>query len=814
MAGKGIIRTLSLKITANAAKFKKELAAARTPLERFKIGLKGIGGMIKSAFAVSAIVAAVTAVGQFAVSIAKATNKVKKLTGLTGKELYKVTGQIKAISKTYKKEFDEVLISANAFAKQMNISQAEALEHIRNGFAQGADASGEFLNMLKEYPVFFKEAGLSATQAINAMSHSVKSGVFSDKGPDAIKEATLSIREMTKASSEALAGIGIDGDELKRKIDSGAMSMGEAIQLISKKMGELPKTSAKVGAVIADVFKGAGEDAGYEFITSLSVGLSETKRPIDAAAKAQDELVKSSARLETAWSNMFAGSAIAWTEFITGAKNALAKLIEINTLVASSNKLETFKDASSSIPSLISEIETLEEKLKNLTKGSDEYKQTIEAILAIAPKAVELDDNGLTVNLKNLQNYKAELTEGLTGLKADSLKEQEKGLAAINNQLRIVKAQLNARNSSGELVELIDNTKNRSGSLDRGGRADDKYASKLITKYKELLRLKEQFEKNKELLVNPPPPPPPTEVKKRAYNSVSSIEGKGLEESGLKKVAESLHKSAGSIEEAKKRANLALEELGSSISNQLTNFAALDPKQAFEKLSSMKEEIDNLQGTIDNGGLEGQFLTDAINKVDELRAMYELLHESRKAQMEEMAVLKEQENIELQKTQELGLQAADAFTDVAASSILAGKSITQSFKEAALGMIKQIGLVIAKALILAAIITAIPGLGTALEAMGTIKEGVSSGGFGNVFGALLGKSHAMGTSFTAGGLTLVGETGPELLDIPRGSTISSPLQTAQLFGQKTPVINNISVLIDDDAIHAANARRADNLNYM
>lgn len=49
----------------------------------------------------------------------------------------------------------------------------------------------------KEYPAYFKEAGISASQFIAIIAETSKQGIYSDKGLDAIKEGNLRIREMT-----------------------------------------------------------------------------------------------------------------------------------------------------------------------------------------------------------------------------------------------------------------------------------------------------------------------------------------------------------------------------------------------------------------------------------------------------------------------------------------------------------------------------------------------------------------------------------------------------------------------------------------
>ncbi len=69
----------------------------------------------------------------------------------------------------------------------------------------GADVNGEFLDTLKEYPAYFKEAGISAEEFVGHYGKMRANKVFSPtRGVDTIKEANTRLREMTTATAEAL----------------------------------------------------------------------------------------------------------------------------------------------------------------------------------------------------------------------------------------------------------------------------------------------------------------------------------------------------------------------------------------------------------------------------------------------------------------------------------------------------------------------------------------------------------------------------------------------------------------------------------
>lgn len=201
--------------------------------------------------------------------LVEATRLTKQLTGLSGNELKQFRNEVQAISDTFGKDFRKTLNTANALTRQFGISTDEAVSLLKEGLISGADVSGEFLQNVREYSTFFKEAGLNADEFIAIVSQTNKDGLFSDKGIDAIKEATIRLREMTTATSTALENIGLDSKQVQKELVSGSKTIFDVIREISARLGELPENSAAVGAAIADIFGGPGEDAGLQYLKTL-----------------------------------------------------------------------------------------------------------------------------------------------------------------------------------------------------------------------------------------------------------------------------------------------------------------------------------------------------------------------------------------------------------------------------------------------------------------------------------------------------------------------------------------------------------------
>ena len=232
--------------------------------------------------------------------LVEATKLTRQFTDKSGDDLKAYRSEVQALADYYGKDFKEVLISANTVSKQFGITSEKALQIIKDGFIAGADANGEFLDSLKEYPAYFKEAGISADQFVAIIAETNKQGIFSDKGIDTIKEANIRLREMTDSTAAALEGIGLNSKKIQKELQSGSITTFEVMQLVSDKLNELPESSAAVGTAIADIFGGPGEDAGLKYIRTLkdiSTNLDEVKAKAGELGRVEEDLINSQTEL-------------------------------------------------------------------------------------------------------------------------------------------------------------------------------------------------------------------------------------------------------------------------------------------------------------------------------------------------------------------------------------------------------------------------------------------------------------------------------------------------------------------------------------
>lgn len=238
----------------------------------------------------------------------EATRLTKQFTGLTGNEMKSVRNEVLAVSNTFGLEFTETMQSANTMSKAFGISVSESLKIMQDGLVSGANANGEFLDTIKEYPRYFKEAGLSAEEMVAISTQANKEGIFSDKGVDTIKEGNIRLREMTTATAAALDGIGISSKQVQTELQNGSKTTFQVMQEVANKLKELPQSSAAVGSAIANIFGGPGEDAGLAYIEMLGnieLDMDKVKAKSGDLAKAQEDELNATKELQDAMASLF-----------------------------------------------------------------------------------------------------------------------------------------------------------------------------------------------------------------------------------------------------------------------------------------------------------------------------------------------------------------------------------------------------------------------------------------------------------------------------------------------------------------------------
>jgi phage-related minor tail protein len=302
----------------------------------------GIGGLIKSSLTFAAtplgmllvggaaFIAGTKALFDFNKELNDMNSELRAL-GVNASEISKVRDEISATAETFDKDFKEIAEKANSLSKTYGISMSEANQIIAEGLASGGAQNAEFLDSLGEYDEFFAKAGYSAQEFANVINTGYDLGIYQDKLPDALKEADLALKENTKSTRDALVNaFGASfSDEVLNKVKTGELTTKQALEAIAQKAQESNLSQQQYAQLTADVFKGAGEDAGGAQKIFEALGQS-AKRELDATAKASLQLVDANERLNKAQAELFEIKDFGdiWTKIKAVSVDAFASMLE------------------------------------------------------------------------------------------------------------------------------------------------------------------------------------------------------------------------------------------------------------------------------------------------------------------------------------------------------------------------------------------------------------------------------------------------------------------------------------------------------
>lgn len=308
MAGKsdGLIGQLSTRIGA----FKTTvLGLVTNPYFLAMAGVAGVGMAFKWFY-------------DYNKGLMEATRLTREFTGYTGEALETMRNSIAATADTMGKDFKDVLGTADNLMSNYHLSGEEAMKVINDGFASGADLSGDMLQKIQQYAPTFHDAGISADKMV-AIIQQTRSGIFSDKGLDIIDMASKKIREMSSGTASSLDAIGISSKQVQKDLANGTKSTFDVIQEVSKKMKDFGADSHQVGNVLKNVFGKQGAQAGIQLIEQLdtmTTDIEEVKKQTGEWGETQLENIKLHKELNTYLSSMFDMSQHGFEEMIEKGK--------------------------------------------------------------------------------------------------------------------------------------------------------------------------------------------------------------------------------------------------------------------------------------------------------------------------------------------------------------------------------------------------------------------------------------------------------------------------------------------------------------
>jgi TP901 family phage tail tape measure protein len=227
-----------------------------------------------------------TGAGESLDDIARAMGELSRTTGLSGEELEKTTQNALMLRDTFDMGVNESARTANSLMKNFGISSKEAYTLIAQGAQQGANKNGDLLDTLNEYSVQFNAMGFSAEEFTAVLIDGAKNGAFSiDKVGDAVKEFTIRSKDGSKGSTEAFQKLGFNAGEMTKAFASGGSTAQSAFAQVTQALAKI-EDPVKKNAVGVALFGTQFEDLEAGAIEAL--GNIQTKT--DASANTLDKM--------------------------------------------------------------------------------------------------------------------------------------------------------------------------------------------------------------------------------------------------------------------------------------------------------------------------------------------------------------------------------------------------------------------------------------------------------------------------------------------------------------------------------------------
>ena len=449
---------------------KAALAFIATPLGAFIAVAVGIAAATKAFF-------------DYNTAISKSVKLTQQLTGFEGDKLKEFRASVQATASVFDKDFNDVIKSANALAKQMKIPFDEALSLINQGFVRGADSSGDFLKKLEEYPIQFKNAGYSAQDFIDIATQEVKGGVYDDKLVDALKEADIALKEFTGATKDALVNaFGSDfSTGIQKGLATGELTTKMAINKIIAQADKMGLNFQQKQELISSVFKGAGEDAGgfAEIVIQLNEAFDDENKKLSEVEEANLRLVESTTDYEKAVADLFDKSQSGFPVMLSNLK-AIGKEIMTDILVG--------------MKRMFTSVEMLK-KQAGFEGQNEAVKRMSENMKLFGTTAEEEAKHQINTTIKNIHRLEKEVEE------AGFFSKTKKKELLANQKGYLQELILIAKNESQLFLDFEKNLKTDKTTHNSEGdktKEENEADAKVAAKHKKAQLLKEKLFKKTE----------------------------------------------------------------------------------------------------------------------------------------------------------------------------------------------------------------------------------------------------------------------------------------------------------------------------
>lgn len=176
--------------------------------------------------------------------------------------LAKLTSQVISLSQRTGTDVQENVTGTTQLMNAFGLDSQKAFDLVADGYKNGLNASGDFLDTLNEYSPHFKEAGFSAEDMLSILKNGMSNGAQNtDKVADAVKELKIRLQDGTFSSNMGMFSSATQ--EAFNQWNKGKATVADVAKSIQKDLNKMNDTDKnKALSVLSSQFEDLGTKAG------------------------------------------------------------------------------------------------------------------------------------------------------------------------------------------------------------------------------------------------------------------------------------------------------------------------------------------------------------------------------------------------------------------------------------------------------------------------------------------------------------------------------------------------------------------------
>lgn len=198
--------------------------------------------------------------------------------------LAKLTSQVISLSKRTGTDVQENVAGTTQLMNAFGLDSQKAFDLVADGYKNGLNSSGDFMDTLNEYAPLFQQAGFSAQDMLSIMKNGLSNGgMNTDKVADAVKELQIRLGD---GSFEANMGTFSEATQNSfNQWKEGKATVADVAQSIQQDLNKMsPEDKQKALSALSSQFEDLGTKAGGSLF-NIGKEFDNVNGKIDEAAQ-------------------------------------------------------------------------------------------------------------------------------------------------------------------------------------------------------------------------------------------------------------------------------------------------------------------------------------------------------------------------------------------------------------------------------------------------------------------------------------------------------------------------------------------------